>query len=478
MINKIFVGGKWIKTKNSIDIVNPYNNKKISSVYIADKSILNTAIKSAVNVFEETKSLLTYQRSEALLFISNELNRRRNEIAKTLSKESGKPLKYAFGEVTRAASTFKVASEVINTQGGEVMPLDITPASGNRFGVIKRFPIGPIFGICPFNFPLNLVAHKVAPAIASGNPIIIKPASKVPLTALILADIFDKTKLPKETLQIIPCDRKTADEFISDERIKMISFTGSVPIGWDIKNRSGKKKVVLELGGDAAVYIDESADMDYAVKRCVIGAFAYSGQVCISIQRMFIHEKIYDEFILKFVKEVKKLIIGNPILENTDISSIIDSKNTKRILNWIDDARLNGSNIIYGGKFDKKNNTILPTIIENPSANCLIMKNEAFAPIVNVFKVKDGTVAIKKINASQFGLQAGIFTNPHELIMKAFDDLDVGGLVINDVPTFRVDNMPYGGVKDSGFGREGVKFAIDDMTEIKIMVINQNNVRK
>jgi len=356
---------------------------------------------------------------------------------------------------------------------GDIQPLDVTPGSGDRVGLIKRYPVGPVLGISPFNFPLNLVAHKVAPAIAAGCPIVIKPASATPLSALYLAKLFDKTALPKQMLQVLPCDRNTADRYISDDRFALVSFTGSPEVGWDMKNRAGKKKVVLELGGNAGAYIHNDADIDYAVDRCLIGAFAYTGQVCISLQRILVHKDVYKKFTKKFVSKAKNLKPGDPLKPSTGLSPIIEKKHVTRIMEWIEEGKKNGAKVLTGGKVIKKN-FIEPTVLEDTPRKCLVMKEEVFGPVVNLHKVKNAKEGLKELNDTKFGLQAGVFTNNHDLVMRSFDELDVGGVIINDVPTFRVDNMPYGGIKDSGFGREGLKYAIEDMTELKVMVLNRN----
>lgn len=473
MVQKIYLAGEWIKTDKTKDVINPYSQEIVDSVYVADVNYLDKAVNSALKVYEKTKKLKTYQKSEALKFIASELSKRKEELAKILSEESGKPITEALGEIDRGVSTFNQASEVLNTWTGEIMNLDITPVSGDRQGIIKRFPMGVIFGISPYNFPLNLVAHKVAPAIATGNPIILKPASSTPLTALKLAEIFDKTNLPKEMFQVIMSDRETADKLIDDPRISMLSFTGSPEVGWDMKNRAGKKKVVLELGGDAVVYVHRDADIDFAIDRLLIGGFANAGQICISVQRLLVHEEIYDKFINKFIESVKELKVGNQLDKETKVGPMIDSKNTRRILDWISEAKDSGAKILLGGN-DLGNNLVEPTLIENPKKNINITKKEAFGPIVNIYKVSNSKEAFEKINESDFGLQTGIFTNNQQVIFDSFEDLDVGGVIVNDIPTFRVDNMPYGGVKDSGFGREGLKYAMEDMTELKVMVINRN----
>lgn len=473
MVQKIYVDGKWITTKSKLEVRNPYNNRIVDTTYNADEKTFEKAVKAAVKVFPKCKDLKTYERADGLFQISAAIEKDNEKIGKIICLESGKNIGSARGEATRAVSTFKLAAEYTDTLEGEVMPLDVTPASGDRVGIVKRYPLGPIFGISPFNFPLNLVAHKVAPALAAGCPIVIKPASATPLSALYLAKIFDKTKLPKQMFQVLPCDRNTADKYIGDERFALVTFTGSPAVGWNLKNRAGKKRVVLELGGNAGMYIHKDADVDYAVDRCMIGAFAYAGQVCISVQRILVHKDVYKKFTKKFLSKAKKLKAGDPLKPSTGLSPIIEKKHVTRIMEWIEEGKDKGAKVLTGGKV-LKGNFIAPTVLEDTPKNCLVMKEEVFGPVVNIHKVKNAKQALKDLNDTKFGLQAGVFTNNHDLVMRSFDELDVGGVIINDVPTFRVDNMPYGGIKDSGFGREGLKYAIEDMTEMKVMVLNRN----
>ncbi len=469
----IYIDGKWVISNDTIDVVNPYDGSTVETVSIADEQQFEKAVQVAVKTYERSRKLKVHEKTKALLFISQELENRKEDISKTLTMESGKLISDSRAEVDRSVMVFRLAAEILDTAGGEVMPLDITDVSGDRFGIIKRFPIGPILGISPFNFPLNLVSHKVAPAIATGNPIILKPASSTPLSALKLAEIFNMTELPKGMFQVLPCSRQTANKFIEDERFRMISFTGSAGVGWDIKDRARKKKVVLELGGDAGVYVHKDADLDHAIKRILLGSFAFSGQICISVQRILVHKDVYDEFKVRFIKEVEGLKIGDPMDDENDLGPMIDEKNAKRIIDWIGQAKEQGTEVAVGGFMDERG-FVSPTVLLEPPESCLIVSEEAFAPIVNLYKVDSAREALERIDLSKYGLQTGIFTNNQNLIFDAFEELEVGGIVINDIPTFRVDNMPYGGVKDSGFGREGLKYAMDDMTEPKILVINRN----
>lgn len=463
------LGGEWKSSKVTKDIINPYTQKAFAKVHVAQPADIEKAIQLSVKAFEETKKLPSYKRSAICLQISDGLTRRREELGKVLAQETGKPLLYALNEVDRGISTFKIASEEANRIGGEVLPLDITSSAGNRLGITKRFPCGPVAAITPFNFPLNLVCHKLAPALAVGNPIVLKPASATPLSALLLGEIIMKTEWPHGALSILPCSSKDATPLVEDDRFKVITFTGSVHVGWDIKRRAGKKKVILELGGNAAVIVEPDADLDAAAKKCCIGSFAFSGQICISIQRMYVHESVYDLFMKKFIAETKALVVGDPLHEKTTFSSMIDLENAQRIESWVAEAVKAGARVLHGGK---RNNAFYePTILTNVSKTCNLSCQEAFGPIVIVEKYKNYGGALAAVNDSNYGLQCGIYTNNMEKIMRAFRELDIGGIMVNDVPTFRVDNMPYGGVKDSGFGREGVKYAIEEMTELKLLVV-------
>jgi glyceraldehyde-3-phosphate dehydrogenase (NADP+) len=336
--------------------------------------------------------------------------------------------------------------------------------------LLKRFPIGVIAGITPFNFPLNLVAHKVAPAIACGNTIVLKPSSQVPITSILLGEIIRGTDYPPGGFNVVPSGYGEAEILLTDERIKKVTFTGSPAVGWELKKKAYRKKVTLELGGNAAMVVEPDANLDYAVKRAVFGAFSFSGQICISVQRIFLHNKIYDKFMADFISQTKKLKMGNPLDEDTDIGPMINLEAAKKTEEWIQEAVDNGARIVLGGKRDGV--MFEPTILENVKPELKISWFEAFAPVVVVYQYKDFEEALKGVNYSIYGLQAGIFTSDLKKVFRAYEELDVGGVIINDVPTFRIDHMPYGGVKESGFGREGVKYAIEEMTELKLLVIN------
>lgn len=465
---KIYVGGSFVETSLKLDVINPFTGNVLAQTYQASSAELNTAIEKAQSVKEELKDLPSYKRYEILMQIANEIKKDRNNLAKVLSNESAKPMRYALAEIDRAMQTFIVAAEECKRLPKEYISLDWTATGKGKEGIVKYFPIGLVAGIAPFNFPLNLSVHKIAPAIASGCPIILKPASSTPLSTLELAKIIDRTELPKGAVSILPMDRKTGNQLVTDERFKLLSFTGSPIVGWEMKKNAGKKKTILELGGNAAVIISESADIDLAVKKSLVAGFSYSGQVCIHAQRFYIHESLFNKFTDEFIKGASILKQGNPENAETEISHMIDEENAKRVESWINESVEQGAKILLGGK--RIGNFVEPTIITNTSKAMKICAEEAFGPVVTVEKYKTFKEAIDLINDSTFGLQAGVFTNNATEIDLAFNNIEVGGVIINDVPTFRVDHMPYGGVKDSGLGREGVKYAIMDMMEAKILV--------
>lgn len=465
---KIYVGGEFVETKNKLDVINPFTQTAVANTYLADKEELETAISKAENCASELKNLPAYKRYEILSQIANEIKNNKKHLAEVLCNESAKPIKYALAEIERAAQTFIIAAEESKRLPKEYISLDWTESAKNKEGIIKYFPIGLVAGISPFNFPLNLAVHKIAPAIASGCPIVLKPASSTPLSTLELAKIIDKTKLPKGAVSILPMNREAGNQLVTDERFKLLSFTGSPEVGWKMKNNAGKKKTVLELGGNAAVIITESADLTLAINKSVIGGFAYSGQICIHAQRFFVHDSIFEKFITLFIEATKKLKFGNPIHEDTDVSNMIDKENAVRVEQWVNEAKAEGAKILLGG--NRSNNYFEPTIITNTNSKMKICAEEIFGPVVTIEKYNKLKSAIEMVNDTTFGLQAGIFTNNISEIEEAFNTIDVGGVILNDVPTFRVDHMPYGGIKNSGLGREGVKYAIMDMMEAKILV--------
>ena len=467
---KYLIGNEWRESKDVLEVRNPYNNEIVSTTFLATERDVNNAIQAAVHAFEETRRLPSYKRAEILGNIGDGIQKRSEEFARTIALEAGKPIIDARSEVERAIGTFRIAAEESKRMLGEYIPLDISERSKNRTAINKRFPVGPILGISPFNFPLNLVVHKVAPAIASGNPIIIKPAAKTPLIALLLGEVISEAGLPTGGFSVFPCASNLAERMVADERIKMFTFTGSAVVGWRLKQIAGKKRVTLELGGNAGAIIDSSDNLDYAVKRCIASAFSFSGQVCISLQRLFVNKKIYDDFVPKFLDEVKTLKMGDPLSEETRLGPMIDEPSAQRIESWVNEAVKEGAVLTYGGR--RKGTLYEPTVITKTTPQMKVNTNELFAPAVTVSRHDTFEEAVERINDSAYGLQASVFTNNIRHVFYAYEYLEVGGLIVNDVPSFRADNMPYGGVKDSGIGREGVRYAMEEMTEPKLLVLN------
>jgi len=468
----IYLAGKWVDSPDRLEVANPADPANPAGVtYNATEEQYEEAVTAAVAAFEQMRVLPAYERGRALREISNGIKARREEIGRILSTEAGKPIRDALVEVDRATLTFRLGAEEAERMYGETIPLDLMASSKGRVGITRRFPIGPVAAISPFNFPLNLAAHKLAPAIAAGCSIVLKPPSKDPLTMLTVAEIVDSVGLPQGAVSILPMTRELGDRMVADDRFKLLTFTGSPSVGWRMKERAGKKKVVLELGGNAGVIIDKTADLDWAVKRTLVGAFSYAGQVCISVQRLFVHEEIREAFLERFLEGVKALHLGDPLDPVTDVGPMVDDKAATRTQRWVDEAVQLGGKIVAGGKANGA--FFEPTVLESVPVEAQVCSNEAFAPLVVVFPFTDFGDAIKQVNDSFFGLQTGVFTNDLGHAWQAFNELEVGGVIVNDIPTYRIDNMPYGGVKDSGQGREGLRWSIEDMTELRIMVIAQ-----
>ena len=466
----IFLAGTWVESDDPLVIANPADpDHPAGSTFHATEAQYEQAVEAAVAAFEVTRTLPAYERGAILRNISAGIKARREELGRLISLEAGKPIRDALVEVDRATLTFRLGAEEAARMTGETIPLDLMPGSKGRMGITRRFPIGPIAAISPFNFPLNLAAHKVAPAIASGNPIVLKPPSKDPLVMLTVAEIIEEAGAPAGSVSVLPMSRELGDRMVSDERFKLLTFTGSPSVGWRMKERAGKKKVVLELGGNAGVIVDKSADLDWAVKRCLVGAFAYAGQVCISVQRMFLHEEIWDAFMDKFIAGAKALQVGDPLDPQTDVGPMVDGNAAARTQRWVDEALAAGGKALLGGQ---ANGTFFPpTILTDVPVTAAVCSNEAFAPLVVAFPFTDIDDAFRRVNDSMFGLQTGVFTNDLSAAWRAFNTLEVGGVIVNDAPSYRIDHMPYGGVKDSGLGREGLRWAIEDMTEVRIMVL-------
>lgn len=454
-----------------LEVTDKYTGKVATRVALANAAIIDAGIAATVEAAEPMARMPAYARQEVLAHCVKRFQERFDELAYALCVEAGKPIRDARGEVTRLIDTFRIAAEESVRMTGEVQPLDISPRARGYQGMWKRVPIGPCSFISPFNFPLNLAAHKIAPALAVGCPFVMKPASRTPLGAIIIGEILAETDLPKGAFSILPAQRDGADLFTTDERLKLLSFTGSPGVGWDLKAKAGKKKVVLELGGNAAVIVDADTDLDDAVERIIFGAFYQSGQSCIGVQRIIIHADIYDELKERLVAKTKTLIAGDPHKEDTFVGPMIDEKEARRLDSWIQQAVDGGATLLCGGK--REGAMLEATLLEGVSRTAALYAEEAFGPVAIMSKYTDFKDALAEVNDSKFGLQTGVFTRDLYKMLEAWDHLDVGGVVIGDVPSYRVDNMPYGGVKDSGLGREGVRFAMEDMTEIRNLVIRR-----
>jgi acyl-CoA reductase-like NAD-dependent aldehyde dehydrogenase len=465
-----FVDGRWREDGDLVEIHAPYDGSVISKVVQGRREHALAAIAATVKAFGTTRRLPAFERQRVLRRIAASILERKEEFIRTLAQEAGKPIKSARIEVERSIFTFNVAAEESTRIYGEFLPLDWQEFTAGRWGIVRRFPLGPIAGITPFNFPLNLVAHKVAPAIAAGCSMVLKPAPQTPLCSLLLAECVQQAGWPDGGLNVLPLSNDDASLLVTDERIKLISFTGSVPVGWDIKRRAGKKKVVLELGGNAAVVVHSDADLDYAAERCVNGAFSYAGQTCISVQRILVEHSVYGRFTDIFVDLVKKLKTGDPLDESTDVGPLIRNSDAVRTTAWVEDAVSAGARLLCGGR--RTGQVVEPTVLTGTKPDMKVNCQEIFGPVVTVEPYRDFDDALRKVNNSAYGMQAGVFTRDAKLLFQAYEELEVGGVIAGDVPSFRIDQMPYGGVKDSGLGREGLRYAIEEMTEPKLMVMN------
>lgn len=464
-----YLANEAVFANQDLDVTDKYSGEVATRVAMADAATIDKAIDAADKAAGAMAKLAPYERQAILYHCVKRFEERYEELALALCIEAGKPIKDARGEVGRLIDTFRVAAEEAVRIDGEMPNLEISARAKGYRGMVKRVPIGPCSFISPFNFPLNLAAHKVAPAIAAGCPFVLKPASRTPIGAIIIGEVLAETDLPKGAFSILPCHREGADLFTTDERFKLLSFTGSPDVGWDLKARAGKKPVILELGGNAAVIVDEDADLNDAVERIVFGAFYQSGQSCIGVQRILIHDAIYDELKTRLVEKTASLKMGDPKDEDTFIGPVISEGEATRLENWINEAVDAGAKLLVGGKRDGA--MLQATLLEDAPKGTNIVEEEAFGPVAVVSRFSDFDDALNTVNDSKFGLQAGIFTRDLYKAQKAWDELEVGGVVIGDVPSWRVDNMPYGGVKDSGLGREGIRWAINDMTEERLLVI-------
>ena len=463
------VDGKWMEEGDVVEVKAPYDGAVAGRVFQGRRQHAEAAIAAAVKAFGTTRRLPAFERQRVLRRVAESIAQRKEQFARTLCQEAGKPIKAARTEVERAIFTFTVAAEESTRIYGEYLPLDWQEYTAGRWGIIKRFPLGPMAGITPFNFPLNLVAHKVAPAIAAGCPMVLKPAPQTPLSSLLMAEAVQQAGWPDGGLNVLPLSNDDASLLVTDDRLKMISFTGSAAVGWQIKKNAGKKKVVLELGGNAAVIVHGDTDIAYAAERCVAGGFGYAGQTCISVQRILVEQSVYGKFTDQLLAGVSLLTTGDPSSESTDVGPLIRESDAIRADDWVQEAVRGGARLLCGG--DRQGSILEPTVLTGTRPDMKVNCQEMFAPVVTVEPYSDFDDALRQVNSSVYGLQAGVLTHDARLIQFAFGELEVGAVIVGDVPSFRVDQMPYGGIKDSGLGREGLRFSIEDMTERKLMVM-------
>lgn len=466
----LVIGGTRLSSSLTDAVRNPYSGDTIAHVCLADRALAEEAVRSTVQAAAAMSRLSGHVRASACAAIAERLRERHEEFAAVMVAEAGKPITDARREVGRAIQTFVIAGEEAKRLGGEVIPLDWTPGMERYFGLTRRIPIGAILGITPFNFPLNLVVHKVAPALAAGNAIFIKPAPQTPLTALLLGELVAGVGLPPGALNVVPCDNQVAQALVEDDRFKMLSFTGSAAVGWMLKAKSGKKRVALELGGNAGVIIEPDADLELAAQRCAAGGYGYAGQTCISVQRIFVHESVHARFSDIFLAKVRAITVGDPTREDTIVGPVINEAAAVRIERWIEEARAQGARVLAGG--GRTGAVVAAAVVSDLTPTMKLSCEEVFGPVVSLAPYRTFDEALRAVNDSPYGLQAGIFTRDITRIFQAFRELEVGAVLANEIPTFRADHMPYGGVKDSGLGREGVRYAMEEMTEPRLLVLN------
>ncbi len=469
-IAPILVGSEWRETPTRQAVTNPFTGNPIAEVCLARQEDVEEAVTLSLQAFVKLARSSSHTRATALQHVAVKLKEQKEDFARTICREAGKPITDARREVDRAIQTFSIASEEAKRIPGEVIPMDSSPGMEHHLGLGQRVPIGPVLCITPFNFPLNLVAHKVAPCLAVGNPILLKPAPQTPLTALRLGRLFQELDLPEGTLSVLPCENALAESMVCDPRIQALSFTGSAAVGWSLKDKAGKKRVLLELGGNAAVIVEPDADLHLAAQRCVAGGFAYSGQTCISVQRIYLHDDVYDAFLDQLIPLVEALPAGNPAEDATVVGPLIDERAAVRVETWIREAVRQGAALKTGGTRDKS--LIRPAVLTDVDRRMKISCEEVFGPVITLSKYQHLEQAFDMVNDSPYGLQAGIFTRNVDSIFRAYQALDVGTVLANEIPTFRADHMPYGGVKDSGLGREGVKYAVQELSDQKLLVLH------
>ncbi|AYC28573.1 aldehyde dehydrogenase family protein [Paenisporosarcina cavernae] len=467
---KLWINGKWMDTQETIDLKAPYDGKLIARIAKGTADDVTKAIEGADDAFHSFKKWTAHERAEMLYQVVAIMKKRKQELAEIMAKEAGKPIKTSLAEMDRTISTYLFAAEEAKQIHGETIPMDAAPGGKDRIGWTKKEPIGVVAAITPFNFPFNLVAHKLGPAFAVGNTVVLKPASQTPVSSLVLAEIFQEAGLPAGALQIVTGGGKElSDALVTHPKVKKVTFTGSVDVGLQIKEKVGLRKITLELGSNSALIVEPSTPVDQIIKRSVEGAFGFAGQVCISLQRIYVARSIYDEFVKAFVQETENLVVGDPLDEKTDVSSMIHPEEVTRISEWIEEAKENGATVVTGGEVTERK--LQPTVLTHTTPTMKVVCQEVFAPIVSIMPYDSLDEAISLVNDSKYGLNVGIYTNVLTDALHAADELQAGAIIINDIPTFRIDNMPYGGVKMSGYGREGVKFAVDEMTELKFITM-------
>lgn len=463
------INGQWREEGPEMEIRAPYDQRVIARVHEGTRKHAEQAIAAAVRAFEVTRQLPTYERQRALRAVAAQLAERKEEFARTIAQEAGKPLKAARVEAERAVQTFTVAAEEAARIYGEWLPLDVVETAAGRWGMVRRFPIGAVGAITPFNFPLNLVAHKVAPAMACGCSLVLKPAPQTPLSALLLAELVQEAGWPEGGLNVVPLANQDAELLVTDERLKLITFTGSSAVGWQIKTRAGKKKVALELGGNAGVIIHSDADLERAAERCVAGGFSYAGQSCIAVQRILVQRSVKERFQELLVMGVKRLKTGDPLDETVDVGPLIREQDARRAEEWVKEAVAGGAKLLTGGQ--RSGSLLQPTVLTETRAEMRVNCQEIFAPVVTVEAYENFEEALDRVNDSPYGLQAGVFTRDAGRLFRAYEQLETGGVIAGDIPSFRVEAMPYGGIKESGLGREGLRYAVEEMTERKLLVM-------
>jgi acyl-CoA reductase-like NAD-dependent aldehyde dehydrogenase len=464
------VAGDRRAGEETFEVTSPFDGSLVAEVGTPSDDEVEEAVVRATETFEETRTLPVHARAEALAHISRRLQERVDEVAETIAREGGKPLKWSKVEASRAVSTFRWAAETVRGMDGELLRLDTDAAAGSRLGLVRRFPYGPVLGIAPFNFPVNLVAHKMAPALAVGAPIVVKPASATPLGALLLGELFAETELPGGMLSVLPLSSERAEGLVRDERFKKVSFTGSSPVGWRLKGIDPKKHFTLELGGNAGVIVHSDSDLDHAAQRVAFGGYYQAGQSCIAVQRIFVHAPAYDDFVTRLVKQVETLKVGDPMDPETEVGPLIDAKALDKVQSMVDEAVSQGAEVLVGG--ERKDPFYMPTVLAKVRDDMDVCREEIFGPVTTISSYETFEEAIDRLNGTAFGLQAGVFTADLERAFLAHREVRVGGVIVNDVSAFRADQMPYGGSKESGYGREGLRYAMEEMTEPRIMVLS------